>query len=100
MTAFDPARHVIIAKDRETGEHVHVPLPDLAREVRIDRVEKSTEQATLDRVTRLEMQMQQLAAHLMKLETERASDRTELLRICQALDQRISSFSIDVKQVA
>lgn len=26
---FDPSRHYIIARDRETGEHVHVPLPDL-----------------------------------------------------------------------
>jgi hypothetical protein len=30
MRTFDPSRHYIIARDRETGQHIHVPLPELA----------------------------------------------------------------------
>lgn len=30
MSTFDPSRHFIIARDRETGQHIHVPLPELA----------------------------------------------------------------------
>jgi hypothetical protein len=30
LREFDPNRHYIIARDRETGQHIHVPLPELA----------------------------------------------------------------------
>jgi hypothetical protein len=33
VSTFDPERHDIIAKDRLTGEHIHLSVPDLVREV-------------------------------------------------------------------
>lgn len=35
MTRYDPSKHMLVAVYPETGEHVHVPLPDLVDQVHV-----------------------------------------------------------------
>lgn len=89
MIAFDPDKHDIVAVDRGSGQHFHVPLPVLERIIESNNTPALPPEIER-RVSLLEQQIEQLVAHVMQLDR----DAQQLVTVAKALDARIDRISI------